>query len=166
MKLSIWVAIVLCAGAAVAAESRPLSVKWNELEAAAGESKVALILPDTTRIEGRVLRVEPEGLRLRITKTSDRKAHPKGETLIEKRSVRFLRVIEYRHIGRILCTVGAVAAVAGIAWAGSHGVHEGALLIAIPAAGAAGAVGAGIGGYYLGKAFDRRLTEIRIVEGN
>jgi hypothetical protein len=39
-------------------------------------------------------------------------------------------------------------------------------VVIVPASAAAGAVGAGIGGYYIGKRLDRKVTEIRVLPGD
>ena len=54
-----------------AAGPTELSLRWAVLEPAVAGRKVKIVLPSGVRIEGRVVAVEPEGLRTRITKTSD-----------------------------------------------------------------------------------------------
>jgi hypothetical protein len=155
MTIRTWLALAaFTTTTCFAGEPRQLDLRWNELGNRLGRSKVALVLPDATRVKGRVHGVEAEGLRLKTSK---------GETLIPRKSVKFLRVIEYRSIGRLACTVGAIAAAAAITVAGSQDIYEGSLLIIVPAVGAAGTVGAGVGGYYLGKALDKKVTEIRVI---
>ncbi|MCX6619719.1 MAG: hypothetical protein NTY38_01295 [Acidobacteria bacterium] len=99
MTIRTWMAVaaLFAATTCCAGEPRQLSLRWSELGERAGGSKVAVVLPDATRIEGRVMQVEPEGLRLKVSKTSDRKTHPKGPSLIPRASITFLRVIEYRQ---------------------------------------------------------------------
>ena len=164
MKRTLAVAgILLWTGAGAARAAAQLQLPWSELGAHVAKGKVALVLPDGTHIEGKVFSVEPEGLRLDVTKTSDRKLHPKGPRLIPRQSVSFLRVIEYRHVARVVCALGAVAAAGLITAAGSRDLYEGSVLIIVPAVGAAGAAGLGVAGYYAGKRLDRKVTEIRIV---
>ncbi len=155
-------AVLWMCPAVTAAGSGPEAVRWNELGARVGGNKVALVLPDGTHLEGRVREVEPGGLRLRVSKTSDRKVIRKGEQLIPRASVTLLRVTEYRKLGRLLTTVGALGAAAAIVASQSIDVYEGPMVIAVPAVIAGGMVGVGVGGYYTGKALDKRVTEIRI----
>jgi hypothetical protein len=144
-------------------EPRQLQLKWNELGPRVEGRKIALVLPGGTYIEGKVQAVEHDGLRLRVSKTSDHKAQPRGSHLIPRQSVSTLRVTEYRKIGRLLVTIGAIAAAAGIAAASYPDLYEGPLIIIVPAVTAGGIAGAAVGGYYAGKRLDKRVTEIRIV---
>jgi hypothetical protein len=150
-------------GCAGAAEPLQLQLKWGELWPRITDKKVALVLPDGTHVEGKVLAVEPEGLRLNVKKSSNRAVQPKGKHLIARQAISLLRVTEYRKIGRLLGTVGAVGVAAGIVAASSIDVYEGPLVIIVPAVVAGGIAGSAVGGYYAGKAFDKRVTEIRIV---
>jgi hypothetical protein len=153
---------LLWAGQAAAWDGQA-ALKWNELGPRITGKKVALVLPDGTHVEGKVRNAEAAGLRIKISKTSDRRALPKGLQLIPRRSISVIRVTEYRKIGRLLVTAGAVATVAAISAAevGRGGI-EGTLYIAVPLAATAATVGAGIGGYHIGKALDKRITEIRV----
>jgi hypothetical protein len=119
-------------------------------------------------VEGKVRGVDPDGLRLKISKTSNKKAQPKGVHTIPRQSVLFLQLTEYRKIGRLVCTAGAVAATGAFLALGARdtGISEGPLVIVLPAVAAAGTVGIGIGGYYFGKAVDKRVTDIRVAPGN
>jgi hypothetical protein len=138
---------------------------WSELGSVVDE-KVTTVLPGGTHIEGKVLAVEPEGLRLRVAKTSDRNVMPKGERLVPRASVSVLRVTKHRVLARPLCALGAAGATAAIVLGGMSDVYEGALVIVRPAAAAGGAIGMGVAGYYIGKRLDRTVTEIRIVGEN
>lgn len=145
------------------AQNRPLELKWSELESRIAGKKVALVLTDGIALEGKDAGVEASGLRLNVTRTGDRKLHPKGVQVLPRDQVTFLRVTDYRHLARIIVPAAAVATVAAVTLAMGSGISEGAGIIAVPAAGAAGGVGAAIGGYYAGKAMDKRVTEIRLV---
>jgi hypothetical protein len=148
---------LLCGG-----EPRQLQLKWNELGPRIENRKVALVLAGGTYIEGKVQRVVPDGLWLRISKTSDHMAQPKGSHLIPRQSVSMLQVTEYRKLARLLVTAGAVAAVAGIAAANYPDLYEGPAVVAVPAVTAAGVIGGAVAGYYAGKRLDKRVVEIRI----
>ena len=155
---------LLCveSGMAAGPDSTPLQLTWEELAPRITHKKVAFALPDGTRVEGRVLSVEADGLRMKVSKTSNRHSQPKGKQTIARRNLSLIRVTEYRKRGRIIGTLGAAGAAAGISAASYPDIYEGPLLIAIPAVIAAGIAGAAVGGYFIGKAFDKHVTDIRI----
>ena len=145
------------------ASGAPIPLPWNDLGPRITDRKVALVLPSGVHIEGKVKEVTADGLRLRVTKTSDRKQQPKGEHLIPRQSVSVLRVTEYRKLGRVIATTGALAVTGGILAATYEGLYEGPLVVAVPAGIAAGMTGVAIGGYYTGKRIDRRIVEIAVI---
>lgn len=156
--------LLLCAGHALllAAGQPETKWKWSELSPIVTDHKVALVLPAGTEIEGKVLSVEPDGLRLRVTRTSDRNAVGKGERLIPRQSVSVLRLTEYRKMARLLCTLGAVA-IAGLVVASQDiDVYEGPAVIIVPAVTAVGTAGAGVAGYFIGKRIDKKVLYIRV----
>jgi hypothetical protein len=146
-----------------AGEPRHLQLKWSELGPRIEDRKVALVLPGGTYVEGKVQRVVPDGMWLRVSKTSDHQAQPKGSHLIPRPSVSMLQVTEYGKLGRLLVTAGAAAAVAGIVAASNPAVSEGPGIVAVPVLAAAGIIGAALAGYHAGKRLDKRVIEIRIV---
>ena len=145
------------------AETKHAQLKWEELGSRISGRKIALVLPDSTRVEGKVITIESDGVRMKISKSSNRKVQPKGEHLIRRQSLSTLRVTEYRKLGRVLCTLGAVGIAGGIVAASSIDVYEGPLVVAVPVVIGVGMAGAAVGGYYTGKAIDKRVTDIRIV---
>lgn len=159
---------LLWAVAAWAGQAGQASLKWSELGPRIEGKKVALVLPDGTNVQGKVRGVNPAGLRLDISKTSDKRAQPKGVHTIPRQSVSVLRVTEYRKMGRLLFTVGALATAGALAAHGARdsSLTEGPLVVIVPVVGAAGTAGLGVGGYYFGKAVDKRVTDIRIVPGD
>jgi hypothetical protein len=144
-------------------EPRQLQLKWGELGPRVEDHKIAMVLPDGTHIEGKVRAVQPDGMRLRVTKTSDRKVQPKGDHLIRRESISVLRVTEYGTKGRWLVTTGAIATAAAIVAANKPDLYEGPAVIIVPAVTAGGLVGVGVAGYFAGKALDKHVTEIRVV---
>ena len=146
-----------------AGEPRQLQLKWSEIGHRIEDRKVVLVLPGGTYVEGKVQRVVPDGMWLRVSKTSDHQAQPKGSHLIPRPSVSMLQVTEYRKLARLLVTAGAIAAAAGIVAANYPDLYEGPTVVIVPAVTAAGMVGVAIGGYYVGKKLEKRVVEIHIV---
>lgn len=165
-RLLVMLALMFCAACGWArggAPSKQAQLKWEELDARIANKKVAFVLPDGTHVAGKVIGVQPDGLRMKVSKSSNRQVQPKGRQLIPRQSISVLQVTDYRKLGRLLGTTGAIAAAAGIVAAQNIDLYEGPAIIIVPAIAAAGTVGAGIGGYYVGKAFDKRVTEIRVM---
>jgi hypothetical protein len=145
------------------AQETAVRMDWTDLGGRLPGNKVALMLPDGTHIQGKAIHVERDGLRMKVTSTSDRKAQPKGTHLIPRKSISVLRVTEYGTRGRMIATLaGLGAAGAAIAAAYPRDLYEGTVLIAVPAATAAGVVGIGVGSYYIGKRIDRHVTVIAL----
>lgn len=140
-----------------------LQLKWEELGPRIGHNKVSMALPGGVYIEGKVLDVQPDGLRMKVSKSSDRRSQPKGEHLIPRQSVSVLHMTEYRKLGRVLGTLGAAGAAAGISAASHPDLYEGPAVVAVPAVMAVGTVGAAVAGYFVGKRMDKREIEIRII---
>ena len=65
-------------------------------------------------------------------------------------------------MGRLLVTAGALAIAGGIVAAKYPDLYEGSVIVIVPAVTAAGMIGVAIGGYYAGKALDKKVTEIRV----
>ena len=145
------------------AGDQTVAAPWSGLAPMIEHRRVATVLPGVIEIEGKVVRVEPEGLRVRITRTSDKKAFPKGERVIPRQSISVLRVIEYRKTARLLCTLGAIGGTAAIVATRDIGVYEGAAVVLVPTLTVAGAAGAGVAGYYIGTRIDRKITFIRVI---
>ncbi len=158
--------IIMSQDALLAKEPKQLVLKWNELESRIGGRKVALELPGGTRIEGKALRVDANGLRMKVRKTSDRKVQPKGEHAIPRQSISGLRMTEYRVIGRLIGALAPPAVVGIITPALASEIYEGPLVIIVPALAVAGAIGLSVAGYYIGKALDKRVVEIQIAPEN
>jgi len=139
MKMRQRSALVLAAwlwvgcGWAWGGQPRQLRLQWEELESRITHKKVAFVLPDGTRVEGKVIGVEPGGLRLKVSKTSNRKVEPKGEQVVARQSLSVLRVTEYRKIGRLVGATGSIAVAAGIILAQDIDIYEGPLVVIVPA---------------------------------
>ena len=97
-----WMAVLVAAvflfqSSFLEAASRPLELKWSELDPVITAQKIALALPDGTRIKGRVLEVRPDSLLMQIRHTSNKKAHPKGLASVPRASVTEIEVTERRN---------------------------------------------------------------------
>ncbi len=160
--MSLKFAVLLLAISALEAAQGEATWKWSELPRLVTNRKVALVLPSGTHIEGKVVQVEPDGLRMRVSKTSDRTTMAKGEQLIPRPSVSVVRLTEYRKLGRLLCTLGALATAGIVIAAQDIDLYEGPLVAIVPAVAAGGTAGAGVAGYFIGKAIDKRVIDIRV----
>lgn len=132
---------------------------WSELEALVVDRRAKTTLTDGTRIEGDVLAVRPEALVMDITKTSDKKAYPKGETTIPRNLVTGLQLVKLSGPGRAI--LGVVGGAGGLLLGGVIACfNPGAgVVLAWTVFVPAGATG----GYYLGKSIDRRHSKLTIV---
>jgi hypothetical protein len=156
--------LVFCSWAE-AGQPQQLRLKWEELDSRITDKKVAFVLPDGTRVEGKVVVVLRDGLRLKVSKSSNRKTQPKGEQTVSRQALSVLRVTQYGKMGRLLFTTGAVATAAGIVLAQSIDLYEGPAVYVVPAVIAGGIAGVAVAGYYVGRAFDKKVFEIQIIPG-
>jgi hypothetical protein len=156
-------AVILWVGQALAATPGQVSVKWNDLRPWVAGSKVAMILPSGTHIEGKIHAVEQDGLRMHVSKTSDKSVIRKGDRFIPRQSVSLLSVTKYGVKWRVLCTLGAAATAGIVVAAQDVSVNEGPLVAIVPAVEAGGLIGTGVAGYYIGKKIDKHVTMIRVV---
>ena len=71
----------LCAAlaAAQAGELPPLQLRWGELAPHVEGKKISFLLPDATHVEGRVIAVETNGLRMKVNRSSNRRSQPKDQ---------------------------------------------------------------------------------------
>ncbi len=164
MAATIVALLGMSQGLALGGGPTSFELRWSELDSVIADRRVALVLPGGTHIEGKVLRVVANGLWLDVVKTSDRATQPKGVHLIPRQSVSVLRSTEYRRIGRLIGTLALPAAVAaGMLAAGTTDCYEGPCIVLFPVLGVTTAAGGAVGGYYIGKRFDKKVTEIRVV---
>jgi hypothetical protein len=163
MRNCLLIAVAVLAAGSARAEVPQERLKWDELASRITDAKVEFVLPDGTHLKGKVMGVSPDGLSMNISKTSNRNVQRKGKHLVPRQSITMLRVTEYRKLGRLIGTLGAVALAGGIVAAQQIDVYEGPALIIVPVAIAGGLAGSAVGGYYVGKRIDKRVTDIIIV---
>ena len=154
--------LLLAFGAGSAAADQAVETKWDALRPLIANQKIALALPDATEIQGKALAVGPEGLRMKVTKTSNRKVMHKGERLIPRASVSVIRITQHRGLARLLVPAGVAAVSVALVATRDIDVYEGALVVVVPVVAVGGITGGTIGGYYVGKRIDRKVTYIRV----
>jgi hypothetical protein len=166
-SFTLVVALLLTASQipAGAGERKNLRLPWSELSPAVADRKIAMVLSSGTAVEGRVLGVEPDALRLHVTWTTDSKVVRKGKTSIPRSSVSVIRMGRYSKRWRLLLTPGLPAALLGAMAVATSSVSPTPAPGKVVWIGVGVTFGATITGYYVGKLLDRReLTEITIVE--
>lgn len=164
-RFSIACAVLATIGPVLSAgETLQLKLKWSEVGPAAQGSKVEMVLPTGTHIKGKVLGTDADGMRVKVSNTSNKKDIAKGERVIPRHSVSVLRVVRYGKAFRILCTTGFMAAAAIAITSQQIDLYEGPAVIAVPAAATVGTIGVGVAGYYVGKRIDRRITDIVVIQ--
>ncbi len=151
----------LAPAALLAGGNREFSLTWKDLAPLAVERNAVAVLTDGAQLKGKVLAVEPEGLRMQVTGTSRRAAWGKGETLVPRAAVTELRVSRttkhWRAIGAAIGG-GIGAPIAGTLHVAMN--NEGgsspllALIVVVPA---------GLG-YLAGWAADRNTVTIHLIE--
>jgi hypothetical protein len=131
----VLVLLLLFSGRGEARARREIQLKWFELDQVIHNKKVALVLPGGARVEGKVLAVEPEALRLRVSSRSDEKVLASGEREIPRASISVLRVQQRTKRWRAILTpaipivlvgalaVGAVNLAGGPSIGGDRGGH-------------------------------------------
>ena len=134
---------------------KAIQLHWSELAAAVVLKRVAVGTPEGLRVEGQVIAVEPDALRLQVKK---------GETRIPRASVTTIDLRQKRIRGRIIGTVAGgalgLAGVVAVVFACWHGCpHEGRADAAIFAV----LIGTPVAGYFLGNWADRKNTRITIL---
>ena len=159
--LLILVPFFLCGAADL-----PRQMKWEELPTIVGRN-VSMVMPQGAAVNGKVSAVQGDTLILRVSRTTDKTAYPRGELRMARENVRTLELHSKGHKFRIIgTTLGFIAGVAGGAAAAIR--VEGGIL-STDHQGAAAAAFAGIaiastaGGYFIGNAADRKSVTIQVV---
>ena len=156
------VGLLLILTPALAAKEEQLELKWNELGQAVSGKKVMVALTDGGIIEGQVLDVGSDALRIDVKETSNPQDYPKGQNSVRRSLVSVVRLKEVRGNWRAIGTAIGV------------GVTVSSVILAVqqadevaPAAGLVLGggliVGGAAAGYFGGRAADRRVVVITIV---
>jgi len=135
-------------------------VTWSEFSMrVTPRHSIRMVLPDGTAIEGSPLEMKPEGMEIRIRKTSNRQAHPKGVMTIPRVAVTVVEVRTPRSRGKIIGTLAPIGVgIALVATAYGRGDDTYVRLFA----GGLTMAGGGVGGFFIGRAVDRRFEQVVI----
>ena len=111
MKRALWLILLAVSSASLAlAASEEWELSWSEIGAVISGRKISVDLPDGEKVRGNALVVEDDGLRMAVKRSSNRKKHPKGVTVIPRASISEMRLIETGSKWKV---IGAVAGVGG-----------------------------------------------------
>jgi hypothetical protein len=160
--LAMSIAVLLNSQSAAVADPRPIELKWSELDPQIRGRKIELVLPDGALLNGEVEAVRENELVLNVKKTSDSKAHPRGNAVIPRASVNLLVLKESsgkwgRSIG---VTLGALTGITLGTYVAIENTHSDAtgLSTFLSLAGAGT-----LTGFFIGKSLDHRVKHIRVV---
>lgn len=144
----------------------PQQVKWEGLSMVVGET-VSIVMPGGVAIKGKATGVEPDALVVKVTKTADPRAYPRGPLRVPRAT---LRTLELQTKGQKFRVIGtAVGALGGIGGGLAAAVNiQGGILGNRNQGAAVGAfaaitAGATVAGYLAGNAADKRSTTIEIL---
>ncbi len=118
-------------------------MQWDDLGPLITGAQADLKLPNGARLRGKVQTVTPGALVLQVTKTSDRRAYPKGVTPIPREEVSQIRITKQRGHGWLVvgtaigAAIGLVVGVPLAVYAANEGAKWAGLVagvIAVPTA--------------------------------
>ena len=143
------------------ARPKLVELSWGDLSPLIVDHRITLHLPEDIRIKGRVLSVRNDSLLMNVKKTNNKKAYPKGQSLIPRAHVSLIdlrrkRGVKYRWIlTPIGLALGAALAVGCIIDANESSGGNTGRCSAFPAL-------AGGLGYLLGWGLDAKVMHIKI----
>lgn len=125
-------------------------IAWSDLPTVFHRN-IRIVMPDSTRIEGKAVALETDALAVEVTKTTNVNDYPKGRLLVPRATLRAFEIPNPTYHWRILGAVGGlvagVGALIGFAFAtNGNGVAW------------AGAAAFPVVGYFLGQRADQRVT--------
>ena len=146
------------------AEGAPRNrITWEEFQARITPShKIRMVLPDGSRLEGNPLTFRPDAIDMRVTRTSNKQAHPKGNTAVPRSSFSVVEVRSPRWAGKLIGTLAPIGIGAGILAAGVSSGGETEFYTGIAAGGSVMGIGA-VTGFFVGRSVDRRFETLVIV---
>jgi hypothetical protein len=147
----------------LAAEAPGNRITWEEFRAQiTPRHKIRMLLPDGSRVEGYPLGVRPDAADMRVTRTSNKQAHPKGESAIPRSSFSVVEVRKPRRAGKLIGTLAPLGIGAGILAAGLVSSDESVFYTGIAAGGVTMGFGS-VAGFFAGRAIDHRFETLVII---
>ena len=129
-------------------------ITWEEFRAQiTPRHKIRMLLPDGSHVEGYPLVIRPDAVDMRVTRTSNKQAHPRGETAIPRSSFSAVEVRKPRRAGKVIGTLAPIGIGAGILAAGLTSSDETVFYSGIAAGGCTMGFGA-VAGFSVGRAFE------------
>jgi len=143
------------------ARPKLVELSWGDLSPLIVDRRITLHLPEDVRIKGRVLSVRNDGLLMSVKKTNNKKAYPKGQSLIPRAHVSLIdlrrkRGVKYRWILTPI-GVGLGAALYVACAIAENETGQGNTEQCLPLA----ALGGGLG-YLLGTGLDAKVMHIKV----
>lgn len=159
-----WLALVPLLSCVAAQPPRQL--KWEELPIITGKN-LMVIMPGGAAVTGKATAVEADALVMRVTKTTDPAAYPKGSLRVPRATLHTIELktkgVKFRVIGTAL---GAVAGLAGGIGAAIE-IQGGLFNNHNPGGATAAFVGIPVAlttaGYFLGNAADRKSVTVEVL---
>lgn len=160
-SVSVGLLLGLVVSSAEARGPRQQRLAWEALEGAVAGKTVSMVMPDGTEIRGKALAIEREGMRVKVSRTSNAAVVAKGERLIARDQVSVVKLHRSGWKWRVILTLAAPVVLVSAIAAAAGDLPE-------PGADGGGAVAAGVYGsmalgYLAGWKLDRQETLIEIV---
>jgi hypothetical protein len=146
-----------------AASTSQNAITWEELQARiTPRHKIRMVLPDGSSVEGIPLAAPLDAIDMRVTRTSNKQAHPKGITTVPRSSFSVAELRSPRRAGRLIGTLVPVVIGAATAAVCASSKDEATFNGGI-AIGAAIMGYGGVAGYFIGRVSDRRFETFVIL---
>ena len=138
-------------------------ITWEEFTAQiTPRHKIRMLLPDGSHVEGYPLVIRPDAVDMRVTRTSNKQTHPKGESAIPRSSFSVVEVRKPRRAGKVIGTLVPIGIGAGILAAGLTSSDDTVFYTGVAAGGCTMGFGA-VAGFFVGRAIDRRFETLVII---
>jgi len=152
--------ILLATVALTSLGSAQQSMSWSDFSTRMTQRHTLRIaFPDGAVIEFQPLEVKPDEVNVRITRTSDQRRHPKGLATIPRATISIVEVRSPHSRGKLIGTLAPIAVGAALVGA-SYGRGDDTYVRLV--AGGLTMAGGGVGGFFIGRALDRRFDRIVI----